>query len=145
MMRKISNDAGFTLMEAVIIVAIIALVAMISVPNISGWISSHRLSSVAQQIASELLLARAKGVSERSNINFTIVTGTGYYATYQHTPGGEIKHVSQSVTISGVSGDNPIIFNSRGMASNDTTISLLNEKGMTKSVNVNVAGRVVIN
>ena len=139
------NDAGVTLMEIMIIVAIMAILTMVSVPNISRWISSHRLSSTAQQIASEMQLARAKAVSERQNINFAIVTGMGFYATYQYSPGGQLKHCTHSVTISGVSGDNPIVFNSRGMASNDTNISLINEKGMTKAVNVNVAGRVVVN
>jgi len=132
-------------MEVMIIVAIMAILTMVSVPNISRWISSHRLSSTAQQIASEMQLARAKAVSERQNINFAIVTGMGFYATYQYSPGGQLKHCTHSVTISGVSGDNPIVFNSRGMASNDTNISLINEKGMTKAVNVNVAGRVVVN
>ena len=144
-MKRMRNDAGVTLMEIMIIVAIMAILTMVSVPNISRWISSHRLSSTAQQIASEMQLARAKAVSERQNINFAIVTGMGFYATYQYSPGGQLKHCTHSVTISGVSGDNPIVFNSRGMASNDTNISLINEKGMTKAVNVNVAGRVVVN
>lgn len=139
------NDAGVTIMEIMIIVAIVAILTMVSVPNISRWISSQRLSSTAEKIASEMQIARAKAVSERQSINFSIGTGTGFYATYQYSPGGMLKHCTQSVTISGVSGDNPIVFNSRGMASNDTNISLINEKGMTKAVNVNVAGRVVVN
>lgn len=144
-MRKIRNDAGLTLMETMIIASIIAIFAMISAPNISQWISSYRLSSTAKKIGSEMQLARAKAVTERRNMDFSIVTGTGYSATYQYTPGGQIKHVSSSVTISGVTGDNPIIFNSRGMASNDTYVNLINNRGMTKSVHVNIAGRVKIN
>lgn len=145
MMRKMRNDAGLTFMEVTLIVAIIAIFAMISVPNISKWISNHRLTSASQQIASEMQLARAKAVTERKNINFSIVTGAGYYATFQYSPGGQIKHISQSITISGVTGDNPIVFNSRGMASNDTNVSLINERGVTKSVHVNIAGRVEVN
>jgi len=144
-MKRMRNDAGVTLMEIMIIVAIMAILAVVSVPNISRWISSQRLSSTAQQIASEMQIARAKAVSERQNINFTIVTGMGFYASYQYSPGGQLKHCTHSVTISGVSGDNPIVFNSRGMASNDTNVSLINEKGMTKAVSVNVAGRVEVN
>lgn len=145
MMKRLRNNAGVTIMEIMIIVAIVAILAMVSVPNISRWISSQRLSSTAQKIASEMQIARAKAVSERQSINFSVGTGTGFYATFQYSPGGQLKHCTHSVTISGVSGDNPIVFNSRGMASNDTNISLINERGMTKAVNVNVAGRVEVN
>ena len=144
-MNKIRNEAGLTLVETLIITAIIAIVALISVPNISNWISSYRLTRDTQNLSSEMAIARARAVSERTSISFSIVTGSGYAATYQYTPDGQLNHCARSITISSVSGDNPIIFNSRGMASNDTTVNFANEKGKTKSVNVNVAGRIKVN
>jgi len=145
MMRKTRREEGFTLAEALIITAIIALITLISIPSITLWVSSYRLTRDTRNIASELVIARARAVSQRTNISFAIVTGTGYAATYQFTPDGQLKHCARSVTINSISGDNPIIFNSRGMASNVTTINLVNERGKTKSININVAGRVVVN
>lgn len=143
--KKFIKEHGLTLIETLIITAIIALITLISIPSISSWIASYRLSKDTQNIASEMMIARARAVSERTNISLTIATGSGYAATYQFTPGGQLKHCTRSITINSVAGDNPIIFNSRGMASNATTINLANERGSTKSIDVNVAGRIVVN
>jgi len=140
-----NKNRGFALSEILIIVLIMAVILLVTLPNVSGWISSQRLSSTAQKIASEMVLARAKAVSERSDINFTVVPGTGYHATYQYTPGGIVKEVSEYITLSVTSGDNPVIFNARGMASDDTVLTLVNERGETRTVHVNIAGHMEIN
>ena len=144
-MKKQTNKAGFTLLEATIVMAIMTTIVLFSVPSISEWIDASRLRTTSLEIATEVLRARGRAVAENQNISFSIVTGTGPDAIYQILPDGPVKHASRFVTITGVTGDNPLVFNSRGMASSDTTINMVNNKGKPKSVHINIAGRVEIN
>lgn len=135
-------DHGFTLVELLVVLVIIGVILVISVAAFGEWIDTYRLNRDAKALASEMTMARFRAVSSRQDISFTINIGTGYAASYQFSPGGQLKHLSGSITISSISGDNPVVFNSRGMASNDTTITLVNDSGTTSTVNVNIAGLV---
>ncbi len=139
-----SIDRGFTLVELVVVLTFIGLIAMICFVSFSEWIDTYRLSRDANAVASEMAMARFRAVSARQDISFTISGGTGYVATYRFAPGGQLKHLTYSVTISSISGDNPIVFNSRGMASGDTTVTLVNDSGTTFTVNVNIVGLVEV-
>jgi Tfp pilus assembly protein FimT len=133
---------GFTVFEFVVALSIIGLIAFVSVPNFSRWIASYRLEKDSRGMSSELVLARARAITEGRDISLRIDTGSGYSASYVISPGGQPRHMSKSVTISEIVGDNPIIFNSRGMVLSETTVQFVNARGMTASVKVNPAGRV---
>jgi Tfp pilus assembly protein FimT len=144
MIRIRKADPGFALPELIIIGLVMAIIVLVTLPNLSGWISSRRLSTTARQMTSELTLARAKAVSERIPVSFTVVPGTGYHGTYQYTPDGIIKEITEFITLQVTSGDNPLIFNARGMASNDTVYTLVNERGESRRIHVNIAGHLEI-
>jgi len=135
-------DRGFTLLELLVVLTIASVVLVISIAAFGNWIDTYRLNRDAKAVASEMTMARFKAVSAREDVSFTINIGTGYAASYQFSPGGQLKHLTRSVAISNISGDNPVVFNSRGMASNDTTITLINDSGTTSTVNVNITGLV---
>jgi prepilin-type N-terminal cleavage/methylation domain-containing protein len=135
-------NQGFSLVEFLVVLTIIGVVAAISIAAFNEWIDTYRLNRDAKVLASEMTMARFRAVSARQDISFTISSGSGYVASYRFSPGGLEKHLSRSVTLSAVIGDNPVVFNSRGMASNDTTITLINDSGTTSTVNVNIVGLV---
>ena len=57
------NRRGITLMELIIVMAIIALGAVLMVPNIAGWIPHYRLRSATRDVVSALRVAQMKAVA----------------------------------------------------------------------------------
>jgi len=79
---RLRDKKGFTMIELLIVVAIIAVTAAIAIPNIISWIPTMRVNSAARDIVSEMQLARMKAVSERNNYVITFDTSTNQYSIY---------------------------------------------------------------
>lgn len=87
---------GFTLVELMIALAILAILSALAAPNFSAMIANYRVRTGAEGIISGLQLARAEAVRRNTNVSFTLNTGTGWTlavvnpaATIQTRPSGE--------------------------------------------------------
>lgn len=56
------TQKGFTLIELLIVITIVAVMAVIALPNMNQWIASRRAASQAEQIANLLRFARNEAV-----------------------------------------------------------------------------------
>lgn len=65
---------GFTLIEAMVVVALVAILAALAAPSFNTTIANQRVSSAAQEVQTLLLFARAEAVYKRTE---TTVTPTG--------------------------------------------------------------------
>ncbi|MCD5397451.1 prepilin-type N-terminal cleavage/methylation domain-containing protein, partial [candidate division NPL-UPA2 bacterium] len=64
---KTYNFRGFTLLELLVVLAIMALLTAMSAPAISGYLRGARLRGGARQIASALRHARQLAITKRSD------------------------------------------------------------------------------
>ncbi len=66
-MRR-ARPAGFTLLEAVITVAVVAILVAATVPNYSSYLARQRLRHVAELLEQDLRRARTLSIDEGRNV-----------------------------------------------------------------------------
>jgi prepilin-type N-terminal cleavage/methylation domain-containing protein len=74
------TSAGFSLVELLVVMAIIVIMAAVIVPPIANWIRAYRVRAAMQQVASDISAARMRAVSKNVNLGVTFaVTGNDTY------------------------------------------------------------------
>lgn len=88
-MRKMTNKKGFTLMEMLIVVAIIAILVAIAIPTVTSALENSRESTDAANIRSayaEIMMMSMTGETTSTNSAYTITVNSGVYiATIEMT------------------------------------------------------------
>lgn len=93
---RITANRGFSLLEMVIVVVVLAIITAIAQPRYAAAVSRYRASAAAQRIAADLSLAQAKAryLSTSRVVVFTVAT-----STYQLTGEADLSHPASTYTI----------------------------------------------
>jgi Tfp pilus assembly protein FimT len=129
--------------------AIIAIGATLTAPNIGGWLPNYRLRSATRDVASTLRLAQIKAVS--NNTSYQVVFDTAhdsYILQYQDTGGWVADGISQTLP-TGVKFNTTFPLNITTFSPNSTAtdgnVTLNNNKGSMKTVRLlGLTGRIRI-
>lgn len=135
--------SGFTIIELIITIIIGLILAGATIPNFLTWLPTHRLSSAARQVATDLNLARMKAVSQGVNFRLNFQSVNSYVLEKNSggfaTESGPFTLPDGITTAIGTTSE----FQPRGTASADDTITLSNGSAQ-KLVCVKSVGRVSI-
>jgi prepilin-type N-terminal cleavage/methylation domain-containing protein len=141
------NRKGITLIELVIVMAIIAIGAVLVMPNIGAWIPTYRLKGVTRDIISTMRVAQMKAISSNKTYQVTFdPVGNNYILQYQGSGGLVNDGVAQTLP-SGVQfvttfGGNTASFYSDSSATGGT-ITVTNTKGSQKTITLwGTTGRI---
>lgn len=139
---------GFTLIELMVIVAIIAILAALSVAGYSRLIEGTRLTTAANNIKSDLQLAKVTAIKRRVTVLAYFDDGAGASGGYtlSYTIDGIVKEIltrtmHPKVELTGVT--TPIGFNTLGIASSPGRVQVKTvDNSKYKRITVSAAGNI---
>ncbi|MBW3565033.1 MAG: prepilin-type N-terminal cleavage/methylation domain-containing protein [Acidobacteria bacterium] len=76
MKRTNRGQAGYTLAEALVVVAIIGLVSLVTIPNFVGYMRGQRVKNAAREFVMDLREARQTAISEYHPTKIAFESGT---------------------------------------------------------------------
>jgi len=149
---------GFTLVEFTIATTVVALLSAIAVPNLSTLMPKYRLNGATRQVMSDLMAARMKAISLNRKVQvflplenspdkiYKICDDANNDGAVDNCEGNaQVKDVQVNYASVVLYSNNNPIFYPRGTATNMATVTIKNSKGESKTITINITGRVKIN
>ncbi len=160
-MKKTGNNSGFTLIEMMIVIAIIGIVAAVSIPSYMSYRPRMNLKSLSRALVGNMQYAKIQTIRDNSSWSVDFDTGGGKYEMKR--PGGTVYRTVSLGDYPGISygsnnvggpgsagsppadgvsfGGNGVTFNTNGSA-NAGTVYFKNNDGDSFAVVVATTGRV---
>lgn len=120
------RQSGYSLVELLVVVAIIGIVSLVSVPNFISMARSGRLKTSLRDFASTMRTARERAVTSYRQVRISFPTGTAAdartYTMWEQTAGGtwqqigttrrleETCYFSGQENVTNVDGDTPATY-----------------------------------
>ena len=148
------KKSGFTIMELLMVLAVIAVVSAIAVPSIISWRNAAKLRGAAGNLKGDLEMAKVNAIKHN---NFVAVKfNANAYEVFVDTSGNGARDAGEALLKNrllpaGVVFDfahpewtfpgNVTKFNGRGTADNGTAI-LTNVQGQERHITISTLGRI---
>ena len=136
-----SRAAGFSLIELMVGIIILAILAGIAMPNFKIWLQNSQIRNATESILSGLQRARATAVSRNASVEFTLGSGTSWAV---NEVGGASNPVDSRSSTEGSkdvvatvtpAGANTVTFNNFGsVASNADASATLSQVQLDSSI-----------
>ena len=140
------NNFGFTLMELMIAIAVVAILSAIAVPNMISWRNNAQFNSAVRQVKIALEETRMDAIKANMPSRMDFIVGTNSFNRMKWDPGANafaapvIRELPPGTTITGSTfAGNQVQFSSRGMASNGT-VTIQGSTGQTRQIIVALTG-----
>ena len=139
---------GFTLLELLVVLAIMAMLTAMSVPAISGYIKGARLKGGAREIASALRQARTLAITQRAR-RAVILYHTDNAVSVYENDGLQYRYLPDTIDLYRVDGGSPdtdgtetVTFKPNGTTTDNDTFRVYDTANRYREITVNAAGGV---
>lgn len=143
--ERTAAHAGFTLLELLVGVGLVAVVLAVSTPMFSAVRSRYVLDGASRQIAMEIARARMQAISQGRNVRMRFDSANSYVIEASEdgtnfVPISETIVLPAGIAVTAGNTGSPR-FNRQGMAPSSTTLSVASPAG-TKLIQTSAIGRV---
>jgi prepilin-type N-terminal cleavage/methylation domain-containing protein len=153
--RSKNGAGGFSLIETLVVISILALTAIVTIPNMIAWRSGMQFRAAVNELRNDLESAKTQAVKENAKVTVAFDPTAGQYRmTYpdqdnkiillksQTFPAG-VRIASENAAHTLDSLGNQTSFSSRGTAQ-ACTIVLANQQAKTKWIVINFIGKIEV-
>lgn len=112
------KEQGFTLIELMVTIAVLAIIAMMAAPSMKSVIESQKLKKSTDSLVQEIKVARSKAILDKREITLKLVStssNTDYVLNW--SPDGEVRLKNAS--------NDQLKFNSNGILTTFGTFSVI--------------------
>jgi len=153
--RSKIGSKGFSLIETLVVISILALTAIITIPNVIAWRSGMQFRAAVNELRNDLEFSKTRAVKENAKVTVAFDPTAGQYQmTYLDQDAKTILLKSQTLPAGvRIASENPAhtldslgnqtSFSSRGTA-RSCTIVLANQQAKTKSIVINEIGKIEV-
>lgn len=152
-----NNQKGFSLIEMMVTIAIIAVLSGIAIPNAISWRSNAQLNSAAREVLADFQRAKSEAIKRNRDVEISFTTGKGAISEIAFagtSPKEIIKTGSPYLGNIEITTADGARFNSRGLPvvevsgvftaiNNNLEVKLTNGK-RTTTVEVTIGGNIRI-
>ena len=139
-MRIPADDKGFSMIELIVVLAVMGIVAAIAAPNWNALLPNYALNNSTRQVQSELHNIKMRAAAENIGFQFAYMQGASGYTIQRDSKTLVTKPLAEGTTITK---EGTIVFSPRGTASGNR-VRLRNANGICRQVVVSQTGRVRI-
>ena len=150
----LNNTEGFTLLELIITIAILAVVAGIAYPTFQRYAINGNLKTAVRDLAADFTLYKERAVAESRMYRIVLDVANGNYdirqcgATGSSCGGGynsiqvkNLANIANDITFDSVNTTvTDYFFQTRGTVTNGTIV-LRNSRNSTGTITINITGR----
>lgn len=133
---------GFTLIELMIVLTLIAIMAGIGVPGFQTMVQNNRLTTTTNSLLSALQYARSEAVTQRTAVTVSPLNGADWESGALITKGGiklrETPPAGTGVTVTGSAAS--IIYQPDG-STTAATFSIEDSRPSTRQIKINGIGQ----
>ena len=110
-MNQLRSKHGFTLIEMLIVIAIIGILASVAIPNFSRWKEKYEINGEAKKVYFDLLLAHSTAISNNHNVLVTFDPDNHIYRVHGDKNDNALEEAGEDIKIVKLNDEDRVQFN----------------------------------